>query len=309
MGELWPGRVREVALNSWWLGLASAQATVNCNGHDHRLRWEAGDLHALDHCDVESERTLAALGGQRCICVDMLEAWERHRDDLRVLVLASRGPTDPVVVQEDQSAQFGVARPQIVRARGAVPSRARLRQTGTVVSHMGRAVARQSGWTAYGPSGRASKQAEAENELFALLGLGGGVPERLVATVAAAWSERLGRPDRTIDRARPQLRAALHGRVFAAMRTWLGGSGVESELKMIGENEAPRLISEDGIVRAELPFGWLVDVWAKDLATIWGRFCIAATTTDGSTWQLTTIGPDLAQPSAITLQLTDEACG
>jgi hypothetical protein len=290
-------------VKSWWLGLAPAQATVSCGGHEHRLRWEDGELGALDHGDVESERTLAALGGERCTCVDLLEAWERHRDDLRVLVLASRGPTDPVVGQEDQSAQFGVARPQIARARGVVPSRARFGQTGMVVTSMGRAVARPSGWTAYGPSGRASQQAEAENELCALLSLGGGVPERLVATVATAWRERLVQPGRTPTRAKPQLRAALHGRVFAAMRTWLGGSGLESELKMIRENEEPRLISDGGVVRAELPFGWLVDVWAKDLATIWGRFCLSATTDDGCSWSLVTVAPDLGSPAVVELLL------
>jgi hypothetical protein len=286
----------------WWRGLAPAQTTVSCRGHEHRLRWEAGELHSLDHSDVEGERTLAALGGQRCTCVDVLEAWERHRDDLRVLVLASRGPTDPVVVQDDQTAQLGVARPQVVAARSGVPSRARRRRIGAA-SNMGRSIPLQSGWTAYGPSGRASKQAEAENELFALLSLSGGVPERLVATVAAAWRERLGEPDRTLARARPQLRAALHGRVFAVIRTWLGVAGVESELKMIGESQKPTLIIEDGVVRAELPFGWLVDVWAKDLAMIWGRFCLGAATNDGHTWMLTTVGPDFGSPSLVTLQL------
>jgi hypothetical protein len=294
-------------MNRWWLGLAPAQATLNCGGHEHRLRWEAGELHALDHGDVDSERTLAALGGQRCTCVDLLEAWERHRDDLRVLVLASRGPIDAVVaIQDDQTAQLGVAAPQVVAAGRAVASLGRRGRMGTY-STIGRVVARQSGWTAYGPSGRASKQAEAENELFALLGLGGGLPERLVGTVAAAWRERLGERDRSLARARPQLRAALHGRVFAVMRTWPGGSGVESELKMIGENEKPRLISEDGVVRAELPFGWLVDVWAKDLATIWGRFCLDAATLDGRTWTLTTVAPDLGPPSLVKLELPDSA--
>ena len=303
MGRRRP-EVRELAMSTWWLGLPPAQATVDCAGHEHRLRWETGELHALDHDDAASERTLAALGGERCTCVDLLDAWERHRDDLRVLVLASRGPTDPLVTMPDeQTAQLGVVRPQAVAARSAMVSRARLRRMATV-SGMGRAGARQSGWTAYGPSGRASKPAEADNELFALLGLGGGVPERLVATVAATWRERLGQPERALARARPQLRASLHGRVFAAMRTWLGGSGVESELKMIGEHEKPRLIAEDGIVRAELPFGWLVDVWAKDLATIWGRFCISATTDDGCSWRLTTVSPDLGSPSVVTVLLS-----
>jgi hypothetical protein len=153
--------------------------------------------------------------------------------------------------------------------------------------------------------GRPSRRAQAENELIALLGLGGGLQERLVATVAAAWRQRLGHADRALSRARPQLRAALHGRVFAALGDWLGASGLESELRMIADRDEPKLLSEDGAVRAELPFGWLVEVWARDLATIWGRFCLAATTTDGRSWSLTTVGPDLGSPGLITVQLPD----
>jgi hypothetical protein len=298
-------------VNRWWLGLAPAQATVSCAGHEHRLRWEAGALRALDHGDVESERTLAALGGERCTCVDLLEAWERHHDDLKALVLGSRGPTDPIVAGDDLSGQLGVSAPIGVGSSvGMAAGRVRSRRSVTVYSSsMGRAGARQAGWTAYGPSGRASQQAESENELFALLGLGGGLPERLQATVAAAWRERLSSPDRALSRARPQLRAALHGRVFAAMRTWLGGSGLESELRMIDDDDEPSVTADDGVVHAELPFGWLVDVWAKDLATIWGRFCVAAATDDGRTWRLVTVGPDLGAPSLVQLQLPSDAAG
>ena len=73
------------------------------------------------------------------------------------------------------------------------------------------------------------------------------------------------------------------------MRSWLGASGPESQLKMIGEKGKRRLISEHGYVRAELPFGWVVDVWAPGLATIWGRFCLSAIPT--------TVGRGASQPS------------
>jgi hypothetical protein len=171
---------------------------------------------------------------------------------------------------------------------------------------MGRLPRRQTGWwRAPGPRGRVSRRAQAEDELLSLLRLGGGVPERLVASVAAAWRQRLTQPDRAVARARPQLDAALHGRLFAAMRSWLGGRVVRSELAVIREDDEPRLVSEPGLIRAEVPFGWLVDVWAKDLATIWGRFCLAATTDDGSTWRLTTVAPDLGPPSVIMLGLDE----
>jgi hypothetical protein len=296
-------------VTEWWTSLAPAQASVECGGKRHRLRWEHGTLQALDHGDAESERTLAALGGQSCTCLDLIEAWDHHRDDLRVLVLGSRGPSDILAVDDDVTTQLGVSRPQVMTSgvafAGSVgrSSLSRMQR----VSAMGR---RSSGWTAYGPAGhlprlpgRMSQKARAESELLALLGLGGGLPERLVATVAAAWQERLQQRTRLPARSRAQLQAALHGRVFAVMRSWLGASGPESQLKMIGEKGKRRLISENGYVRAELPFGWVVDVWAPGLATIWGRFCLSANTDDGCTWRLITVGPDLGSPSVVTLQL------
>lgn len=57
----------------------------------------------------------------------------------------------------------------------------------------------------------------------------------------------------------------------------------------------------DGLA-AELPFGWLADVWVRGLTTCWGRFCLAATpqpAADG--WLLGTVGPDLGPPRPITL--------
>jgi len=73
---------------------------------------------------------------------------------------------------------------------------------------------------------------------------------------------------------------------------------------MIREKGGPKVVGEDGYVSIELPFGWLVDVWAQGLAIIWGRFCLAAHSADDQrTWRLTTIGPDLARPSVVTLQL------
>ena len=96
------GLVNGAGVTEWWHGFAPAQAaSVECGGNRHRLRWENGTFHALDHGDVESERTLAALGGQSCTCLDLVEAWDQHCDDLRVLVLGSRGPTDIPTAHDD----------------------------------------------------------------------------------------------------------------------------------------------------------------------------------------------------------------
>jgi hypothetical protein len=226
-------------VSDWWLGLQAAQAPVTCGGKKHRLRWEAGELVALDHEDPEAERTLAALGGQRCACVDLLDAWAKHTADLSVLVLASRGPTDAFAA----------------------------------------------------PQGRPS-----DEELPTLLGLGGGLPDRLVATVAATWAERLDEAEPQL----PRLQAALYGRAATSLRGWLGEPAARIKLSM---GEPARLSRNARAIRAQLPFSWLVDVWAKGLATVWGRFCLAATSDDGLRWTLTTVGPDLGEARPLVIEL------
>ena len=78
----------------------------------------------------------------------------------------------------------------------------------------------------------------------------------------------------------------MYGRVLSVMRSWLGASGPEPRLRMIREKGGPKLFGEDGYVSVELPFGWLVDVWAQGLAIVWGRLCLAARSADDErTWR------------------------
>jgi hypothetical protein len=285
-------------MNPWWLGLAPAQTTVHCAGRHHQIRWDAGQLFALDHEDQDGERALAALAGQRRPCIDLLDAWERHQDDARVLVLAPRGPADQLAASDDdQYPHLRLAQQQVVQSRRRGRGFSSIGLQAAAISYAG---SRGAAGT-----GRISKAAQAESELIALLTLGGGLHDRLVATVAAAWSERLRQPDRAGASVRPQLQAALHGRVFDTIQRWLGGPALQTQLRMIGEAEKPTLVAEDGVLQAQLPFAWLVDVWAKGIATIWGRFCLAATRQDAQTWRLLAVGPDLGAPVPITLQLAE----
>lgn len=290
-------------MSEWWTGLSPSQATVDCGGEEHRLRWEAGILHMLDHDDPEGERTLAALGGERCACVEFLDAWERHRDDVRALVLARRGAADHLVPQEDQGAG---------QALGPRPAQGGSRAAGAPTGFVGGASVSVSvfssgaGRSAHpaGPqAGRTSKAQQADLDLIALLGLGGGLPDRLVASVAAIWTQRIASRERGVARVRPALQAALYGRLLAALDAWLGASGQGLRLRMIGERGRPRLEAGDSAVIAELPFGWLPEVWCRGLATIGGRFCLSADTDDSRTWRLLTVGPDLGTPAVVTLQL------
>ena len=273
-------------MTRWWAGLPAAQATISCGAQQHRLRWQAGELRALDHSDADAERTLAALGGQRCDCVDMLDAWHRHADDLRVLVLASRGGTDQVRPRPDPPSGGG---PTPVRARRGRASRS--------VSAVSTARILAGGWAHPAPV-----TADPEDALIELLQLGGGLPDRLAATVAASWSLRTGQQDEAARRALPQLHAALYGRAAAAVRGWLGHPALAVDLHMIDGRQQPGLTRRDRAILAELPLRWLVDVWAKGLAVTAGRFCLAARASGGR-WTLSAVAPDLLEPRPLTVEL------
>jgi hypothetical protein len=82
---------------------------VECSGTHHRLIWQAGQLTAPAHPDVDAERALAALGGASCGCLDLLTAWHTHAEDPRVLVLGPRGPKIAVVHPDDGRGRQGMA--------------------------------------------------------------------------------------------------------------------------------------------------------------------------------------------------------
>ncbi len=130
----------------WWYGLPSAVTTVECSGRSHRLRWRDGELVAVDHDDVTGERTLAALAGQRYHCIDLLDAWQRHRADPDVLVLSSRGPADVLRWSPDgdqiRGRGFFSAMPMAYTAAHTSPSRS------ATVAVPGRHPARYDGQTA-----------------------------------------------------------------------------------------------------------------------------------------------------------------
>ncbi|WP_028065344.1 hypothetical protein [Solirubrobacter soli] len=216
-------------MNAWWLGLPPAEALVECGGARHRVRWEAGEVSTPDHGDLEGERALAALGGDRCVCADVVDAWAAHAADERVLVLGRRGPSDRIVVRE-----WGAADEE----------------------------------AGYGPMASGPEAPETPDaRRRALLSLPGAFGDRLVATVAAGLA---GQPPTPVQH------AALYGRV----REVLG----EIEVELLAPGSTPSLSGG----RVALPFSWVAEVWARGLATVLGRFVLAAETTDGRSWRLAT---------------------
>ena len=85
----------------WWHGIAPAVTQVSCDGREHQLRWAEGELLAPNTRTSRASRSSARWPAQRYGCLDALDAWAGHAGDLRVLVLASRGPADPVLIRPE----------------------------------------------------------------------------------------------------------------------------------------------------------------------------------------------------------------
>jgi hypothetical protein len=132
-----------------------------------------------------------------------------------------------------------------------------------------------------------ARRVQARLEVLQLLALGPGLQFRLAGTVAASWAAADRQADRTARR--PELVAALTGRVAPAVADWLGidpdavtvtpaeqqgppGNRPWGTLEVFGSGERQRL-------RMSLPVGWLSEVWACGLAVVDRHLVVAVETT------------------------------
>jgi len=278
----------------WWEAHAPLAARVECSGEEHRLEWANGVLTALDHVDPHGERTLAALGGERCTCVELLGAWDRHSDDLRVLTLASRGPGDTIV----QADQLPNRTPGLVGRAVAYPA---FQPSATG----GRALmsAPIGSWTRFGSRPMQAGTAVAEDEVVSLLGLSTGLWDRLVATVLATWTARLSAGDERCAAASAALAAALFGRVTATARTWLGDPSLNVVVEMIGPGEQGGVERNLDGIRARLPFHWLSDIWAPGLALVLSRFSLWLIESSDERQRVMTVDSNLERNRPVTISV------
>jgi hypothetical protein len=282
----------------WWTGLAPVELPVRCGHSEHRLSWTRGRLVALDHPDGDRERALVALGADPFPCLDILDSWDRHVDDLDVLALASRGPSDRVLPND--AAPEGT-NPVRMSGYASAITVAQLRpQTSSGQASFG--------WFGYRPSpGRPRRggwaMADSDDEIGRLLRLGGGLPDRLVATVIAAWAERISTGDDGVADAYAQLRAAVYGRLVSAVRDWTGGHD-SVRLTLLLPGRAAEVSRDGERVRISVAFSWLRDVWSRGLATIFGQLCLSAEPVRADEWRLVTVAPDFAATRTMTITLT-----
>jgi hypothetical protein len=80
----------------WWAAFGPAETKVTCDGHQHLIRWADGRLTAASHPDAEGELVMGALGGDTPRCVQIVQAWGAHADDLDVLAIGPRTAADQV---------------------------------------------------------------------------------------------------------------------------------------------------------------------------------------------------------------------
>lgn len=276
----------------WWWGLGPASVELDCTGEPHVVRWVEGRLEAQEHADAEGERALAALAGERPACLELLELWARHEEDPRVLVVASRGASDPLLVAAagGRGQRPGYAP---MRSRGGGPGfapRASMAYSSNATVH--RMVMRR---------GQPGPLDEESDPLQVLAELAGPLFTRLAGTVAATWAARIEDGDERVAFHRAALDAAVYGRALLALRDWVGDSALEPNFAMIGPDDPPALAVEDGRITLALPFSWTPYVWARGLAVVLGRFAVAASTGTQGQVVLETVEADLSTRTTLTL--------
>ncbi len=280
--------------------LPKAIHDIRCGNESHQLVWSRGAITTLDHADPDGERTLAALGGPRSRCIDVLDAWERQRHNPRVLAIAPRGPND-FLVGDDLSSFSSGGRRVHLSGSGSWSSNLMSRVFSTrsaYSSTMAFGWASTSGGTQPPPEAAGGRD---DIDLMTLLGLGSGLPHRLVAEVLCHWGDRIEDLPSTAPEL-PALTAALYGRATAAVRPWLGDHRRPVVVSRVARDETPSLAVDQHGVRMALPFRWLTHVWVMGLTATAGRFALDAAF-DGQIVTLKTVGPDGGESMPMTVQL------
>lgn len=223
----------------WWAGLPPLEAEGPEEADGHRLRWADGALHLLAHDDPEAERALGALGGERCACLDVLDAWEATHDDGAILSVASRGPHDPISAPSTAASSLRADLRRWRATSGSLVEEARRSQDTHALDRL------------VAVAGPAEAVAARRLGFLLLLGLDPALLHRLQASVAAALADRPGRA--------PQLTVATAARVVPVLQA-LGWAGTMADVRL----EGYAAVEERAVA---LPPTWLAAVWGRGLAT------------------------------------------
>jgi len=278
-----------MSANPWWEGALPVEASIECGGAAHRLRWQDGKLRSVDHPDPGGERLLCSLGAPLPRCLRLVDLWRSHHTDVRALTLGSRAPDDqPGVELADLDRHTPEFRPP--------PSR---REPAGLAGLLPRYfdLHGEARWGAW-------------RESLELLSIpatlqvrwAAGVAAHLLAALPAMPPAPAAVPavDLRVDPvvmttreleqaadgiARAILDAALQGRAGRAVSRW-AGPGVPVAVTTVAATGAPRLERTGDGVQVALRHDWLTRVWGHDLAVTRGAFTLDATLTDRATGTL-----------------------
>ena len=227
-------------MTRWYDGLAPVTAAVRCRGGWHRVTWRRGRVLLEDH-DLGAEAALAGLGGERCACLEVLEACQAgfDVDDLFALWTEQAEPIGATHALERWARRVGAARPESGRAarlaaerRAAVVASLPLAFRRRLALGVFRAIARE-------PDGHRS----------------GSHPG-----FAPVFTSLLGRA------ASASLPPAAAGLPVDVRWTLLGPGGSAAVDGRLG--------AHGGWLRMAVSAGWVADVWAWDLATVEGHLVL-----------------------------------
>ena len=273
----------------WWQALPALETWVPCGDGRHPVRWDGGTLSLPAHPDPEAEAVLAALGGDQAPCLEVAQAWHRHRSDLDWFMAGPRDPDDEIGVSWDYVQEFRSATPGswMTRQGLGAPVGSRPMIRAQAVSGLPQRGA--GGWpSAAGQAGAAGQAADPERlqatrlEMLILLALGPAFQLALSGTIAASWAPG-GARTAELETHWPVLEPALTGRLAPAAATWLDLDPDRVDASLLKRSAEPagwgalELIGAGAGrgLRASLPVSWLASVWAPGLAVVAGHLVVA----------------------------------
>jgi hypothetical protein len=281
------GRHLSPASSRWFNWLPPVTATIDCNGAPHRITWRGGRLILEDH-DPLAERSLAALGGNPPMCLELFDAWSARRGSERVsqLLLGDKMLTRDELrhrkVRHDAEVESAKRMPQVARMNhgGKPDGKARIRIVEQQAAE--RLEREQQDWA---------------NTLIEML------PPRLrralalsvIVNIERGWEQDGFRQDqaREIEPALAKLAAPLFEE---SAHEWgqdlkpYTGFKAKAEVARPFDRPSCTLWADHSVVHADLslPLSWFVDVWARGLALVSGCFVLGVTdsSSDGSHLQV-----------------------
>ena len=251
-----------MSVPAWWEGHAPIDVgllvgTGPAERDVHRLRWAEGTMSALEHADLDSELALAALGGGRCLCLDVVSLWRHEEHGLDVLAAARRHPDEHIVVDDYTVREADAALRRWSQHRAAIVDQLRVAGDTAGITRI-EAVAAQ-----------AETAVRRRLGLVRLLALEPALVDRLQLTALASaevrWFDE-GFRHANEDR----LAAALVGRAGPA----LTAAGLFPQRIELAAPGAEVEVNSDV---ARFPLSWLTNVWGRGVAVDNGRIVAEVT--------------------------------